>query len=410
MTSNDIFEPLHRKRLHVEKLAEQFKALDRKRLSLQDSIAEYLEFQPEVEKARIENLESVAAGLSRSIADSEVNGSNVERRLRETNSTKVNPLVFWQYFTKEQNQIRSEAQRLGRELAWIKQRLSDDQKALVKARDDIQRCRKRLSDHSTFDLSDAEDRRAAIADEAKRIRAEYTDASVELERIEAKVEPHTRELERLNSELASIDAEIARASRYEQDLSAAANGYQRAMIHQECEAKFGTGSPKHVINDRRGRKRTLENNIPKLQRRIRDEFQKLDRHISYILIDGNNACYEAQSFIGLRAISALLREIQGRYKVTVVFDGSILALLRTDSQGVERRLGASVNTYVAPTETAADEYLLKLAGQDTTTFILSNDRFAEYHDYHVVKSGRVLRFLIADGKMIVNDLDISTDL
>ena len=84
-------------------------------------------------------------------------------------------------------------------------------------------------------------------------------------------------------------------------------------------------------------------------------------------------------------------------------------MLRTDTQGVERTLGTSVNTHVAPTKTAADEYLMKLADQDSNTFILSNDRFAEYHDYDVVKSGRVLRFLIAGGKIMANDIDISVN-
>lgn len=120
-------------------------------------------------------------------------------------------------------------------------------------------------------------------------------------------------------------------------------------------------------------------------------------------------CYEGQSFIGLRAISALIRELGGRYKTTVVFDASIRAMLRTDTQGIERALGASVNTHVAPSKTAADEYLLKLADLDNTAYILSNDRFAEYHDYNVVKSGRVFRFLVAEGKLMANDIDISVN-
>ena len=93
---------------------------------------------------------------------------------------------------------------------------------------------------------------------------------------------------------------------------------------------------------------------------IRDELQKLERTIGHLLIDGNNACYERQSFIGLSAISALLRELGGRYRTTVVFDASIRAMLKTDTQGIERALGKSHNTYVPPTKAAADEYLLSL--------------------------------------------------
>lgn len=116
-----------------------------------------------------------------------------------------------------------------------------------------------------------------------------------------------------------------------------------------------------------------------------------------------------RAIIGLRAISALLRELGGRYKTTVVFDASIRAMLKTDTQGVERALGTTVNTHVAPTKSAADEYLLKLADQDNSAFILSNDRFAEYHDYSAVKSGRLFRFLIADGKLMANDIDVAVN-
>lgn len=179
------------------------------------------------------------------------------------------------------------------------------------------------------------------------------------------------------------------------------------MIHNACKEAFGKGKPKEVISDRRGKIRGLDNNIPKLERRIREELQKLERTIGHLLIDGNNACYEGQSFIGLRALTALVQELGGRFKTTVVFDASIRAMLKTDTQGIERTLGTLVNTHVAPTKSAADEYLLKLADQDNSAFILSNDRFAEYHDYAAVKSGRLFRFLIADGKLMANDIDVS---
>lgn len=276
-------------------------------------------------------------------------------------------------------------------------------------RADTSTTRKRLADHESFNLNDAENRLSLIESEIDRIRTSQAGASDELTRVESKIHPHTQALDRLKSELDTLNANIVLANRFEQELSAASNGYKRAMIHKECEEKFGTGSPKQVINARRGKIRRLENNIPKLERRIRDELQKLDRTVSHLLIDGNNACYEGQSFIGLRAISALLLALGNRYKTTVVFDASIRSMLKSDTQGVERIIGPSVKTHVAPSKTAADEYLMKLAGKDKNTFILSNDRFAEYHDYDVVKSDRLLRFLVAEGRLMANDIDITVN-
>ena len=409
MTSIDLLEPLQRRRSRLERLADQIKALDRARDELQRAIADYKAFRPEIEKGKIDSLEITATNLSTKIADQETNKVNLDRHLHSANAAKVSPLAVWKYFTAEQKQIRSEASRLASELSSAKQHLSREQEALSKARADINAARKRISDHANFDLNDSEKRLLPLGPEIERLKAARATDNTELVRIETKIRPHTQELDRLKSELATLNADIARADRFEQELSSASNSYERAMVHQECEAKFGTGSPKQVINDRRGKIRSLENNIPKLERRVRDELQKLERTIGHLLIDGNNVCYEGQSFIGLRAISALIRELGGRYKTTVVFDASIRAMLRTDTQGIERALGASVNTHVAPSKTAADEYLLKLADLDNTAYILSNDRFAEYHDYNVVKSGRVFRFLVAEGKLMANDIDISVN-
>jgi len=409
MTSIDLLEPLRRRRSRLERLADQVKALERGRDELQRSIADFKAFRPEIEKGKIDSLEITATNLSRKIADQEVNTTNLNRRLHGANAAKVSPLVVWKYFTAEQKQLRSEAARLVSELASAKQQLSKDQGTLDKVHSDINAARKRISDHLNFDLSGSEMRLSSLGPEIERLKAAHAADSAELVRIETKIRPHTQELDRLKSELATLNADIARANRFEQELSSAANSYERAMIHKECEEKFGTGSPKQVINDRRGKIRSLDNNIPKLERRIREELEKLERTIGHLLIDGNNACYEGQSFIGLRAISALLRELGGRYKTTVVFDASIRAMLKTDTQGVERALGTTVNTHVAPTKSAADEYLLKLADQDNSAFILSNDRFAEYHDYSAVKSGRLFRFLIADGKLMANDIDVAVN-
>jgi predicted nucleic acid-binding Zn-ribbon protein len=409
MTSIDLLEPLRRRRSRLERLSSQVKALDRNRDELQHAIADYKTFRPEIEKGRIDSLEITATNLSRKIADQEVNKTNLDRRLHSANAAKVRPLVVWKYFTAEQKQLRFETSRLASELSSAKQQLSKDQGTLEKVRSDINAARKRISDHANFDLNSSEMRLSSLGPEIERLKAAHAADNSELLRIETQIRPHTQELDRLKSELSTLNAEIARADRFEQRLSSASSDKEKWMIHQECEASFGIGKPRQIIKDRRGRVRSLENNIPKIERRIGDELQKLERTIGHLLIDGNNACFERQSFIGLRAISALLRELGGRYKITVVFDAKIRAMLKTDTQGVERALGTSVNTHVAPTKTAADEYLLKLADQDNSAFILSNDRFAEYHDYAAVKSDRLFRFLIADGKLMANDIDISVN-
>lgn len=409
MKSMDVLEPLRRRRSQLERLVDQIRALESRRNELQRSIADYKTFEPEIEKRRLDSLEFTATKLSKKVADQEVKRANLDRHLQRAKTAKVSPFAVWVYFTAAQKQIRSEASRLAVELSTASQNLSRDQEELSQIRRSINAARNRISDHKNFDFDSSKKRLSSLGPKIERLKASHAADKSELVRIEAKVRPHTQELNRLKSELTKLNDSIAEADRFEKELASASNGYERAMIHKECEEKFGTGRPTQVINASKRKMRSLENNISKLDRRVRDEFQKLERTIGHLLIDGNNVCYERQSFIGLRAISALLRELDGRYKTTVVFDASIRAMLKTDTQGVERALDAPVNTHVAPSKTAADEYLLKLGDQDNSAYILSNDRFAEYHDYNVVKSGRVLRFLIAEGKIMANDIDISVN-
>jgi predicted nucleic acid-binding Zn-ribbon protein len=407
MNATNPLEPLQRRRSRIKRLTEQHRAMQETQRRLRDSIESYKAFIPEVEREKIKHFESTSVGLSQKIADEEVNKANLENHLKDTRATQTNPLVFWKFFTAEQKRLRFEANQLRKEISAINENLVSDNEALSKVKANLSSAKKRISEHECFDLSEAETQLAAIQPKTRQTASDLAAAKAELERIEEKIRPHSQELDRLKSELETFNSDIAKADRLDRDLTAAENSYERAMIHQECEEKFGSGSPRHVINDRRGKIRRLENNIPKLERRIRDELKKLDRKISHLVIDGNNVCYEGQSFIGLRGISALLEALGDRFKVTVVFDASIRAMLKSDSQSIEKVLGPKAATHVAPTKTAADEYLLKLAGKDQSVFILSNDRFAEYHDYDVVKSRRVLRFLIADGKLMANELDIS---
>ena len=410
MASDNILEPLQLRRSRLSKLSDQVTALEKSRRSLENAIESYKSFVPDIEKAKIDRLRNRASEISLRVAEGELAKARLEHSLRETQAHRASRLTFWKLFTVEQKQLRAKVTRLNRELSETTKRLKSDLDALSQVRDDTSSALKLLSEHERFSLEGAEMQLASFGPEIERIRTDHASARVDLERIEMKVRPHIQEYERLKSEMASLNADIVKANRYDKELTAASNSYERAMVHQKCEDELGTGRPGQVINDRKGKIRRLENNIPKLERRISDELQKSERKIEHLLIDGNNACYEGQEFIGLRGISSFLKALGERYKITVVFDASIRAMLKTDSQGVERVLGASVATHIAPTKTGADEYLLKLAEKNKSTFILSNDRYAEYYDYDAVKTGRLLRFLIADGKFMANDLDISVSI
>lgn len=410
MKSVKSLEPLELRRSQLNKLVALNDANLKAQESLGKSIDSYRSFSPTEERDKVKRMERAIAQVPQEIADQEVRKSNLESTLKTKRKAQVNPLFFWRLFSEDQKNLRTEVSSLKKSLSDISNKLSQNNATLSTTRHEIWASKTRLIDHETFDIKDAEARFNAKKEEVQKIKLELEVKKIELQEIEEKIFPHTQILEKLVAELAALNTEISAASRFDQRLSSASNSKQRALIHNECEAKFGTGSPRQVINDRRSRIRSIENNIPKIERRIQDELKKLDRVITHLIVDGNNLCYEGQSFIGLLGISALLETLDGQFKISVVFDASIRAMLKTDTQGIEKVLGASAAIHVAPTKTAADEYLMKLAGKEQSVFILSNDRFAEYHDYDVVKTRRVLRFLIADGQLMAHELDISISI
>lgn len=167
MTSNDLLEPLHQRRLRVSKIADQLRALQSARQNLEYAIDSYGAFVPELEKDKIERLGNTAANLARKIADLETNQQILERRLRDINSAKVNPLLFWKLFSAEQRQLRADTAKLGGELSETMTRIANDQKAISKTRDDASTARKRLSEHESFNLKEAETRRSSLGLEAR---------------------------------------------------------------------------------------------------------------------------------------------------------------------------------------------------------------------------------------------------
>ncbi|TPE49267.1 NYN domain-containing protein [Amaricoccus solimangrovi] len=406
MAPNDLPASLQVHRSRPAKIANRLATQRELHGKLGQAIEHYKSFDTELENIRVHNLDETANELSKKIADKDKIQKKIFQELREVKSRQSNPLAFWKMFTPEQRLLRAEVDRLARDISASEKRLKNDKDALSRTIESARRARSNLKQHANFNLDNSERLYSELGSEIKRLEEDYATASAELSRIEVTIRSHIQEYDRLKSSIATLNADIAAADRFDQELSAAANSYERAQIHQKCEVKFGTRSPKYVTKDRSGQIRSLENNLSKINRRISDEIRKFDRKIEYLVIDGNNTCYEGQSFIGLRAISALTAELASRYKATVVFDASIRSLLKTDTQGIERALGSTVSTYVAPTKTAADEYILKLANENQNTYILSNDRYAEYHEYDVVKSGRCIRFMIADNKFMINDIDI----
>ncbi|GBD37612.1 Chromosome partition protein Smc [bacterium HR36] len=230
-----------------------------------------------------------------------------------------------------------------------------------------------------------------------------------IRRRDAELAPLLKKANQLEQELNGAQADLRKARQLEQRLSSAPNGHSRSQIHDECEKYFGDGRPRKVIADRERRIFQIESALEKIQDRIERirELHLRMTEVEYLVIDGNNCCYQGEDFIGLAALRALLPELRTQgYRVAVIFDGSICPMLKLRAAEVKEQLGNGVIFHIVPSRQSADETILRLANDDPHAFVLSNDRFREYPESPVVQQGRLIRHEIVDGQMLVRSLGI----
>lgn len=210
------------------------------------------------------------------------------------------------------------------------------------------------------------------------------------------------------AERAGLMGKISRAEGFDKALTNAPNGYEKHQIHARCESELGDGKPGKVLQQSRGALRRVDDNIRKLRARIDSLIRFATWDIRHIVIDGNNLCYEGKRFLRLAALEALVPILAQKYEVTLIFDASIRRKLALSSQDIEARFPQAERVHIVATKSKADETVLAAASDDPHTFVLSNDRFADYPEKMAVKEERVLRHEIVGQAAFIHDLQITT--
>lgn len=198
---------------------------------------------------------------------------------------------------------------------------------------------------------------------------------------------------------------IDKARKLDKKLSDNHEAYNRKLVHEECEREFGTGNPKKLILQKESEIASLERTLEKLSNRGKKLVRKVDRTIKKLILDGNNLCYDGNTFIGLEALNSLVPTLAKHYEIVLMFDASICDLLQRKESIIIESFKTKVHI-VAP-GIKADETILDLAGSEPSSFIVSNDRFAEFGEKPVVKKERVIRHEICSGLIFIHDLNIS---
>lgn len=233
---------------------------------------------------------------------------------------------------------------------------------------------------------------------------------IKFDKIEAVLKTIKDHIKTTQIEINKTQADLATAYDLLEQLENAAHGGERKAIHQACDDVFGYSSPNKVISNLKMKIQGLERSLKKYIERAKQTVIKAERTISTVVIDGNNLCHQRQSknnkdgkFIGLKALSPLVRKLKQQYTVQVVFDNTI-----TRSLGLDQ-IRTSLNIRdVHIVNGAADEFILDLA-KDQDTYVISNDRYVEYFDKLAIKEKRVLNYEMFNNNLKIYDIDIDID-
>jgi chromosome segregation ATPase len=384
----------------------QLTGLQQSEKQVADELRWYTSLNPQALESDKKNNEAKAEQLQREIQalDQDIRETSAQLgELAPAIGTLFNPL---NWFAKDQVDLRRNRSEL-RAISSQRTALRQSRVAELEAtRARIAGTASELDRHRAFDLP----RRQG---EQSRLRQGIADKTSELafvadrkQRVDGILSPLVQEMQNLESRKRRAQSDLDSAEELDRRLSSAGNSYEKAMIHEQCERSFGTGSPRKVISERQREVRQLERDYDKARRRVEEVARTAARRIDTVVIDGNNLCYEGNRFIGLAAVETLLPLISRMCEVVVVFDPAIRRLLNTDDSALQKRLAGHAKVHVVASRRMADETVLDLAARSEFTYVLSNDRFGDFNEKSAVKGGRVIRHEIVNGNVFVHDLQL----
>lgn len=372
-----------------EQELEWFRSVDRK--SLVEHIADSEATHVELSRALLQRQQDVG----------EI--AIVHRKAVEPTKSALHPM-YW--FSQDQREIRKIRRMFWEQARNLVGDCIEQAARLEELKSEIDKAHSTLAKYDSFDEQATRTTIDELNNAICSTRSDqYQVAQLKL-RVDCAIRPILKKLFENRSSLDEQNAKRSQATRLESELQSARNGYERACVHEKCERAFETGSPRSVIKRCDQRLRQLERDRQKTISRAREVARRASRDIGRLVIDGNNLCYSGREFIGMAALKAVMPLLSSDIDVVVVFDASIRRKMSSLDQELEQHFRSDVQIHVVATRQRADETLLQLAEQDQSTFVLSNDRFAEFDDMSCVKEDRVIRHEILAGSVFIHELGV----
>ena len=358
-------------------------------------------------EARLENTSASAIQMEEAL-DGLLANKKREQQQRDSISDDVGSLLNPKnWFSKDQQQLRTLLKSRNDQLS----RLTD----LVVTRQSKLKQEKTLAktlkaDIVRFNTFDADSTQGAINEKQHQLlelNSEYAILEEKRAQVDDALSPLLEELDDLGERKQKRVRQTGVIDSFQARLNRASNGYERAMVHQDCEREFGTGNPQRVKSRIERELSGINRNIKKLESRAKKLAEVHSREIHKLIIDGNNLCFEnGNQFVGLAPLAALTTVLVKRFEVLIVFDAAIRSMVKSSDAEIRSSLPDGIKVHVVATRQTADETLLEAASGFSDVYVLSNDRFSDFPDKEVVRSDRIIRHEIIEDKVMVADLGV----
>lgn len=264
-----------------------------------------------------------------------------------------------------------------------------------------------LDRHRAFDSLQAEAAIRTIDHHLELAKSEIESLTGLKRNLDDQLKAPLADLEATQQEEARLLREINRAEVLDRRLNNAADGKERASIHQQCGDEFQERSPGKVANSLRSKLGPVQRRIQKQQSGIDLLVARATRIVRSVVIDGSNMCYQNQKFIGLAALEALVPHLCERYKTIIVFDPGIRGMLHMRDRDIQARFASAAEVHVVATSAKADETVLAIAETDQAMYVLSNDRFDDFRGRRAVADRRIVRHEIVNDVVHLHEFSLS---
>lgn len=208
----------------------------------------------------------------------------------------------------------------------------------------------------------------------------------------------------IRAQVDSINKNIKLANQYIKALNSAGTSYERKQVHDQCLDKLGDSQPNRVLSKLENKKNQLQRDLDKINHRAEAE-QKAKLYqssIKELVVDGSNLCYCDTKFIGIEGLRRAAAELVKRYRVIVFFDNSIMHKASMPEKKIKAAFtGKNLDCIVVPKGTDADDAITRYASKKKSSYILSNDRFADYAECDAVRNERLIRCQIIKNQFMI---------